>query len=96
MFPRLSDCIDVLTKQVQLDYMRTMNKITFDKMIRKHPEKFAYVQPQDPEMPIPPETGMILYINAQKTMQRFHLRAYFQCFSLEIGSRSKLPSVHGS
>lgn len=34
-----------------------MNKITFDRMIRIHPEKFAYVQPQDPEMAVAPETG---------------------------------------
>ena len=34
-----------------------MNKITFDKIIRTRPEKFAFVQPQDPEMPIVPDTG---------------------------------------
>lgn len=54
---RNHDCIEVLTKQINLDYMRTMNKITFDKMIRTHPDKFAFVQPQDPEMPAVPETG---------------------------------------
>ena len=53
----LQDCLETLLEQVQLDYMRTMNKISFDKMIRLRPEKFAFVQPQDPEMRVAPETG---------------------------------------
>ena len=51
----------MLTKQIQLDYMRTMNKITFDKMIRTLPDMFAFVEPQDPEMPIAPENGLNLF-----------------------------------
>eukprot|EP00794_Sanderia_malayensis_P012733 gene12733-14038_t len=55
---RLTDCIGSLSKQVQLDFMRTMNKITFDKIITSKPEKFAYIQPQVIEEDPVPETGL--------------------------------------
>ncbi len=56
----LSEWINTLSKQVQLDFMRTMNKITFDKIITLKPEKFAYVQPQPVDQDVVPETGMML------------------------------------
>ena len=48
--------------------MRTMNKITFDKMIRTVPEMFAFVQPQDPNMPVAPEKGTIRLCFYLKTL----------------------------
>ena len=66
---RLADYIDVLCKQVQLDFMRSMNKITFDKIVRTMPEKFAYVEPQDPEPDIVPVTGKLLLLHLNFTLK---------------------------
>jgi len=75
---RTSECIDMLTKQIQLDYMRTMNKITFDKMIRTLPDMFAFVEPQDPEMPIAPENALCSDVpsyNFEEKFRKFSFRS---------------------
>ncbi|XP_027011591.1 dynein axonemal heavy chain 1 isoform X2 [Tachysurus fulvidraco] len=42
-FPILQQCMESLEKEVHLDYARTMNRITFDKLVQANPKEFSYV-----------------------------------------------------
>lgn len=54
---QLSYYIQKLSKEIQLDYKRTMNKITFDKVVKANPKRFHYVTLEDPVVEVIPESG---------------------------------------
>uniref|UniRef100_H2YFW8 Uncharacterized protein n=1 Tax=Ciona savignyi TaxID=51511 RepID=H2YFW8_CIOSA len=47
--PVLLDCVAKLEQQVGLDFKRTMNKLTFDKVVSRNLKSFAYVTLPEPE-----------------------------------------------
>lgn len=53
----LDECMRRLTKEVQIDFARSMNRITFDKTVSSTPEMFPYVTIQQREEEIVPERG---------------------------------------
>lgn len=58
----LEKCIGDLEKDVKLEYDRTMNRMTFDKVVMNHPEEFScIILPQkDPEC-VPQKGKTALY-----------------------------------
>ena len=54
---QLSYYIQKLSKEIQLDYKRAMNKITFDKVVKANPKWFHYVKLEDPVEEVIPESG---------------------------------------
>ena len=46
---RLDDYIQVLEKEVNIDFCRSMNRIVFDKTVQNDPQTFAFVSvPEKP------------------------------------------------
>jgi hypothetical protein len=53
------DTISALEREIVLDFQRAMNRITFDTIVQKDPETFAFVSvPQAPELKVQ-ENGCI-------------------------------------
>lgn len=53
----MSPSIYKLSKEIQLDFQRSMNKIMFDKIVQCKPEKFPFVEIEEREKEVIPETG---------------------------------------
>jgi len=49
-----------LSKEVSLDFQRSMNKITFDKVIMQNPERFPFVLIEEGALEKVPSRGIIL------------------------------------
>ena len=49
---------EALTKEVQLEYMRSMNRIIFDKTVAAQPSLFPTVLLPDPYVEIVPPSGV--------------------------------------
>ena len=47
-----------LCKEVKLDYQRSMNKITFEKVVSRKPERFSFVTVEEKVPEIIPEAGL--------------------------------------
>ncbi|KAM6325251.1 LOW QUALITY PROTEIN: dynein axonemal heavy chain 1 [Podargus strigoides] len=56
---RVLDRMCCLEKEVRLDYERTMNRISFDRVVTSKPEAFSYVTLPDKEEKKVPEKGLI-------------------------------------
>ncbi|NXR16043.1 DYH1 protein, partial [Semnornis frantzii] len=56
---RVLDCMCCLEKEVALDYERTMNRISFDRVVTSKPGTFFYVTLPDKEEKKVPEKGLI-------------------------------------
>lgn len=54
---RVLDLMCCLEKEVRLDYERTMNRISFDRVVTSKPETFYYVTLPDKEEKKVPEKG---------------------------------------
>uniref|UniRef100_A0A8C3K8B9 Dynein axonemal heavy chain 1 n=1 Tax=Calidris pygmaea TaxID=425635 RepID=A0A8C3K8B9_9CHAR len=67
-----------LEKEVRLDYERTMNRLSFDRVISSKPETFSYVTLPDKEEETVPEKGLICIPDYPFDEQQ----AYFNSFSL--------------
>uniref|UniRef100_A0A8D0HEG2 Uncharacterized protein n=1 Tax=Sphenodon punctatus TaxID=8508 RepID=A0A8D0HEG2_SPHPU len=55
---RVLNCLNALEKEVSLDYERTMNKISFDRVVTSKPQTFSYVTLPEKEEEKVPERGM--------------------------------------
>ena len=53
----LDGCASALSKEVQLEFTRTMNRILFDKTVTAQPGTFPFVTLPDPKVEKVPETG---------------------------------------
>lgn len=47
-----------LLNEVRIDYQRSMNKITFDKVVSEDPERFSFVVIEEKPAEIIPESGI--------------------------------------
>ncbi len=64
----LEKCIGDVEKEVKLEYVRTMNRMSFDKVVMSHPDEFSHITlPQkDPEyVPLKGKTVSLAYICQQ-------------------------------
>lgn len=57
---RLIPAIDKLCKEVQLDYQRSMNKITFDRVVGENPRKYPFVKMEENAEEIIPNKGVCI------------------------------------
>ncbi|XP_076826201.1 dynein axonemal heavy chain 1-like isoform X3 [Clavelina lepadiformis] len=57
--PVLQDYTKTLERQVGLEFMRTMNKLTFDKVVSRNPKSFAYVTLPDPKPKVVATSGRV-------------------------------------
>ncbi|XP_038627172.1 dynein heavy chain 1, axonemal [Tachyglossus aculeatus] len=56
---RAEEALSLLTKEVNLDYERTMNRITFDESIIANPQKYNFISvPEQEEMRVP-DNGLV-------------------------------------
>ena len=62
LFCRVQSCLSMLEKQVELDFMRTMNKMTFDDVIRNNRKAYAYVTLPEKCDPFPKFTGLFIQL----------------------------------
>ncbi|KAL7843672.1 hypothetical protein AOLI_G00251840 [Acnodon oligacanthus] len=52
--PRLQECVKRLEEEVHLEYIRTMNRISFDRLVQDNPEEFSYITlPQEEPERVP-------------------------------------------
>ncbi|KAI4880923.1 hypothetical protein NFI96_025448, partial [Prochilodus magdalenae] len=52
--PLLQDCVKHLEEEIHLEYIRTMNRISFDKLVQDNPEEFSYITlPQEEPERVP-------------------------------------------
>ena len=49
-----------LSKEVQIDFARSMNRITFDRIVTSKADMFPYVTIQEKEEEVVPERGTVL------------------------------------
>ncbi|XP_030840434.1 dynein heavy chain 1, axonemal isoform X1 [Strongylocentrotus purpuratus] len=54
----LDDYVHTLEKEVNIEFCRTMNRITFDRIVSKSPDTYAFVTLPELVTPEIPETGM--------------------------------------
>lgn len=54
-------CIGDLEKEVKLEYDRTMNRMTFDKVVMSHPEDFSHITLPQKEAPQKGEAVGLVY-----------------------------------
>ena len=76
--PSLDACSDVLSREVRLDFTRTMNRILFDKTVTSQPGTFPFVTLPDPHTETVPWKGE--YANVRFTFGEHFV--YFQLPSL--------------
>lgn len=59
----LDGCSSALSKEIQLEFTRTMNRILFDKTVTAQPGAFPFVTLPEPHTEVVPQTGecIILY-----------------------------------
>ena len=55
--PGMDGCASSLSKEVQLEYTRTMGRILFDKTVKSQPGAFPFVTLPDPQEEVFKETG---------------------------------------
>lgn len=55
---RLDDYIQVLEKEINIDFCRSMNRIIFDKIVAEDPSTFAFVTVPQEVVPPTPEKGL--------------------------------------
>ncbi len=53
----LDDYLQVLEKEVNIDFCRSMNRIIFDKTVDDDPETFAFVTKPELKLEVTPERG---------------------------------------
>ena len=61
-FCSLDEHARLLSKEIQVDFSRSMNRITFDQIISSKPEKYPFVTLPQEEEEVIPERGIILFI----------------------------------
>lgn len=54
---RLVMYAEKLLNEVKLDYQRSMNKITFDKVVSENPERFSFVVIEEKPLKLAPDSG---------------------------------------
>ncbi|XP_025927284.1 dynein heavy chain 1, axonemal [Apteryx rowi] len=69
---RVLDRLCCLEKEVRLDYERTMNKISFDRVVISKPQTFSYVTLPDKDEEKVPEKGLIYIPDYPFDEQRAH------------------------
>ncbi|KAL6464354.1 hypothetical protein MHYP_G00266710 [Metynnis hypsauchen] len=57
--PQLQECVKRLEEEVHLEYGRTMNRISFDRLVQDNPEEFSYITLPQEEPERVPLKGMI-------------------------------------
>ncbi len=53
----LDGCSSALSKEIQLEFTRTMNRILFDKTVTAQPGAFPFVTLPEPHVEVVPQTG---------------------------------------
>lgn len=56
------DSMQKMRSQVDVDFMRTMNKLTFDRVVENDPKKFAFITMPEDEKKDVPEIGKMSFI----------------------------------
>ncbi|XP_051768758.1 dynein axonemal heavy chain 1 [Ctenopharyngodon idella] len=56
---RLQDCEERLKNELHLDYIRTMNRMVFDKVVQDNPEELSYITLPQKEPERVPERGLV-------------------------------------
>ena len=59
--PGMDSCASALSKEVQLEYTRTMGRILFDKTVTSQPGAFPFVTLPDPPEEVAKETGELVW-----------------------------------
>ncbi|MCJ8744212.1 hypothetical protein PDJAM_G00116030 [Pangasius djambal] len=58
-FPLLQQCTERLEKEIHLEYARTMNRMTFDKLVQANPKEFSYITLPEKEADRVPNKGSV-------------------------------------
>ncbi|TTB85611.1 Dynein heavy chain 1, axonemal [Bagarius yarrelli] len=58
-FPLLQKCVERLEKEIHLDFARTMNRMTFDKLVLDNPKEFSYITLPEKEPERVPKKGSV-------------------------------------
>lgn len=58
-----------LSKEVHLDFQRSMNKITFDKVVKQNPNRFPFVTVEEKRPEKAPERGPFYYFDYHLLMK---------------------------
>ena len=53
----LDGCSSALSKEIQLEFTHTMNRILFDKTVTAQPGAFPFVTLPEPHLEVVPQTG---------------------------------------
>lgn len=86
MSHRVTEQLAALTKEANLDYERTMNKINFDRIVASKPETFSYVTLPDKVEEKVPERGMDLSGGSCIDCYPLGLILIFQVLPAALGS----------
>lgn len=54
----LDEHVRLISKEIQVDFSRSMNRITFDKIVSRTPEKYPFVTLPQEEEKVVPERGV--------------------------------------
>lgn len=64
---RLDDYIQIMLREINLDYCRAMNKLIFDVAVACHPSMFSFVTlPERTEIPVPERGWLLLRLSSSK------------------------------
>lgn len=66
------DTVEELEKEISLDFQRAMNKITFNTIVKKDPETFAFVTIPPEKVEKIPERGCILEVPQYDFDEQFY------------------------
>ncbi|RXN34314.1 dynein heavy chain axonemal [Labeo rohita] len=58
-FKRLQECVKELEEELHLEYVRTMNRMCFDKVVKESPEEFSHITLPQTEPEKVPEKGLV-------------------------------------
>ena len=69
----LDEQLRLIAKEIQVDFSRSMNRITFDKIISSKPEKYPFVTLPQEEEEVVPNRGLYLRAgHSLRVVPNFH------------------------
>ena len=71
----LDGCSSALSKEIQLEFTRTMNRILFDKTVTAQPGAFPFVTLPEPHAEVVPQTGKCM-VNMHECRAFLYLFCY--------------------
>lgn len=59
----MQQCVERLESEIHLEFSRTMNQITFDKLVQANPEEFFNITVPEKEPERVPDKGLCVYVD---------------------------------